>query len=95
MRTATEAPLQGGRQEIVNRLNRIEGQVRGITRMVEQDRRCIDMLTQLAAVSGALQGAALILLESHLRTCLTGHGLEVPEEQVKEASAAIARLVRS
>lgn len=95
MRAATAAPLPAGQQDIVNRLNRIEGQVRGITRMVEQDRRCIDLLTQLAAVSGALQGVALILLEGHLRTCLTGPDFDVPEERVKEASAAIARLVRS
>jgi DNA-binding FrmR family transcriptional regulator len=63
--------------------------------MVEQDRYCIDVLAQVAAVSRALQGVALALLEDHMRRCLSGSGLGLPEAKVKEASAAIARLVRS
>jgi DNA-binding FrmR family transcriptional regulator len=93
--TTAPAPLQPGRHEIISRLHRIEGQVRGIERMVEQDRYCIDVLTQVAAASRALQGVALALLEDHIRDCLAGPGPGLPEDRVKEASAAIARLVHS
>ena len=93
--TAAPEPVPAGRHEIISRLHRIEGQVRGIERMVEQDRYCIDVLTQVAAASRALQGVALALLEDHIRHCLTDPGLGLPEAKVKEASAAIARLVHS
>ncbi len=83
------------RHDLVIRLHRIEGQVRGIERMVEQDRYCIDVLTQISAVSRALQGLALILLEDHLRHCLAESAPEVIEARLKEASEAIARLVHS
>jgi DNA-binding FrmR family transcriptional regulator len=80
------------------RLRRIEGQVRGIARMVEDDAYCIDVLTQVSASTKALQAVALQLLEDHLGHCVT-HAIETggPEAdaKVREASAAIARLVRS
>ena len=82
---------------VVRRLNRIEGQVRGITRMVEQDRYCIDVLTQVAAVSGALHEVALALLKGHVSRCLVqaaGTGGPEQEAKLQEAVEAIARLVR-
>jgi DNA-binding FrmR family transcriptional regulator len=79
----------------MNRLHRIEGQVRGIERMVEQDRYCIDVLTQISAASRALQGVALTLLEDHMRHCLLSSGPGVSEAKLQEASEAIARLVHS
>jgi len=83
------------RLEAVRRLHRVEGQVRGIAAMVEQDRYCIDILTQVAAASRALQGVALALLEEHMRRCLATPGITTPESMLTEASEAIARLVRS
>ena len=82
----------------LTRLRRIEGQVRGLQRMVAEDDYCIDVLTQVSAVTRALQSVALGLLEDHLGHCVTqaiDEGGPEAEEKVKEASAAIARLVRS
>ena len=83
---------------IQKRLRRIEGQVRGLQRMVDEDKYCIDVLDQVAAVTKALQAVAIGLLDDHLSHCvadaLIGGG-EAAEEKVAEASAAIARLVRS
>ena len=82
----------------LKRLRRIEGQVRGLQRMVSEDAYCIDVLTQVSAVTKALQSVALGLLDEHLGHCV-GHaahqGEEVMEAKLKEASDAIARLVRS
>jgi CsoR family transcriptional regulator, copper-sensing transcriptional repressor len=80
------------------RLRRIEGQVRGLQRMVEGDEYCIDILTQVAAVTRALQSVALGLLDEHLSHCVTeavAEGGDAAEAKVREASNAIARLVRS
>jgi DNA-binding FrmR family transcriptional regulator len=82
----------------LKRLRRIEGQVRGIHRMVESDTYCIDVLTQVSAATKALEAVALGLLEDHLAHCVADaarQGGEVADAKVKEASAAIARLVRS
>ncbi len=79
------------------RLKRVEGQVRGIQKMVEEEKYCIDILTQISALTSALEAVALGLLDDHLRHCLmdaTREGGEVAEEKLAEASAAIARLVR-
>jgi DNA-binding FrmR family transcriptional regulator len=82
----------------LKRLRRIEGQIRGLQRMVEEDTYCIDVLTQVSAATKALESVALLLLEEHLGHCVT-HAIHAggseAEEKVKEASAAIARLVRS
>jgi len=82
----------------LKRLRRIEGQIRGLQRMVEEDTYCIDVLTQVSAATKALESVALLLLEEHLAHCVT-HAIHAggteAEEKVKEASAAIARLVRS
>jgi DNA-binding FrmR family transcriptional regulator len=82
----------------LNRLRRIEGQVRGLQRMVESDTYCIDVLTQVSAATKALESFALVLLEEHLGSCVAtavAAGGQEAEDKVKEASAAIARLVRS
>ena len=80
------------------RLRRIEGQVRGLQRMVDEDAYCIDVLTQISATTKALQAVALELLEEHLGHCVA-HAIEAggPEadEKVREAAAAIGRLVKS
>ncbi|MEO7070803.1 MAG: metal-sensitive transcriptional regulator [Nostocoides sp.] len=86
------------KQAHLTRLRRIEGQVRGLQRMIEQDTYCIDVLTQISAATRALQAVALALLEEHLEHCVT-HAIQAgggqADAKVKEASAAIARLVRS
>ena len=82
----------------LKRLRRIEGQVRGLQRMVEEDVYCIDVLTQVSAVTRALQAVALGLPEDHLGHCVTQaveNGGPEAEEKVKEAAAAVSRLVRS
>jgi CsoR family transcriptional regulator, copper-sensing transcriptional repressor len=82
----------------IKRLRRIEGQIRGLQRMVEDDKYCIDILTQVAAATKALQSVALGLLEEHLGHCVAGavaEGGDTADAKVKEASDAIARLVRS
>jgi DNA-binding FrmR family transcriptional regulator len=90
--------MQSDPRAITNRLRRIEGQVRGLQRMVADDEYCIDVLTQVSAVTRALQSVALGLLEDHLGHCVAqaiDEGGPEAEAKVKEASAAIARLVRS
>lgn len=80
------------------RLRRIEGQIRGLQRMVENDEYCIDVLTQVSAATRALESFALGLLDEHLSHCVTdaiSKGGREADAKVKEASAAIARLVRS
>jgi DNA-binding FrmR family transcriptional regulator len=82
----------------LKRLRRIEGQVRGLQRMVESDAYCIDVLTQVSAATKALESVALLLLDEHLAHCVTDAiqaGGEEADQKVREASAAIARLVRS
>lgn len=83
---------------VLKRLRRIEGQVRGISRMVEEDTYCIDVLTQVSAATSALQSVALLLLDDHLSHCVaeaTRAGGSEADAKVREASQAIARLVRS
>ncbi|MEJ2855396.1 MULTISPECIES: metal-sensitive transcriptional regulator [unclassified Saccharothrix] len=82
----------------LKRLRRIEGQVRGLQRMVENDEYCIDVLTQISAATKALQAVSLGLLDEHLKHCVAqavAEGGEVAEEKLAEATAAITRLVRS
>ena len=82
----------------LKRLRRVEGQVRGLQRMVEEDKYCIDILTQVSAATKALQSFSLELLEEHLSHCVVEaaqRGGPEAEEKVREASEAIARLVRS
>ena len=82
----------------LKRLRRIEGQVRGLQRMVEEDVYCIDVLTQVSAATRALQAVALGLLEDHLGHCVTQaieQGGPAAEDKVREAAEAISRLVKS
>lgn len=88
----------GTKDVVQKRLRRIEGQVRGIQRMVDDDKYCIDVLTQISAVTSALQAVALELLNDHLGHCVAGalaDGGQGADEKLAEASAAIARLVKS
>ncbi|MEV8637209.1 metal-sensitive transcriptional regulator [Streptosporangium sp. NPDC051023] len=88
----------GDKQAYLTRLRRVEGQIRGLQRMVDEDAYCIDVLTQVSAATRALQAVALGLLEDHIAHCVAdavNSGGPEAEEKIKEASAAIARLVRS
>jgi DNA-binding FrmR family transcriptional regulator len=87
-----------GKEDYLQRLRRIEGQVRGLQRMVDEDKYCIDVLTQVSAVTKALESVALGLMEDHLGHCVAqavAEGGDVATAKVREASDAIARLVRS
>ena len=97
-----DAPHQHGymhrKDDYLKRLRRIEGQARGLQRMVEEEKYCIDILTQISAVTKALQSVALGLLDEHLNHCVVdaaSAGGADAEVKMKEASDAIARLVRS
>jgi DNA-binding FrmR family transcriptional regulator len=86
------------KENYAKRLRRIEGQVRGIAKMIDEDKYCIDILTQISAVNSAMQSVALGLLDEHLGHCVThavSEGGEEADKKLAEASAAIARLVRS
>lgn len=92
------AGYSGSKEEYGKRMRRIEGQVRGIARMIDEDVYCIDILTQVSAVTKALQAVSLGLVEDHLGHCVVDAARTSPEagaEKVREASDAIARLVRS
>lgn len=80
------------------RLRRVEGQIRGIAKMIDEDKYCIDILTQISAASSALRSVALNLLDDHLDSCVSqaiAEGGTEADVKLAEASAAIARLVRS
>ncbi|ROP61424.1 metal-sensitive transcriptional regulator [Curtobacterium sp. PhB115] len=88
----------GDKDDLLKRLRRAEGQVRGIARMVEDETYCIDVLTQISAANRALERVALSLLQDHLSHCVAeavAEGGDAAHEKVREASEAIARLVRS
>ena len=88
----------GSKDEYLKRLRRIEGQARGLQKMVEEEKYCIDILTQVSAMTKALQSVALGLLDEHLNHCVVGAveaGGDEADQKLKEASDAIARLVRS
>jgi DNA-binding FrmR family transcriptional regulator len=92
------APTRGytaTKDQLQKRLARIEGQVRGVSRMVEDDRYCIDVLTQISAIQAALDKVALGLLDEHARHCMlgAGEGPKEPGEQAHELMAAVGRLL--
>ena len=99
--TTTAGPTPGyhaDKAAVLRRLRRIEGQVRGLERMVEDDRYCVDVLDQVAAATRALQAVALTLVGDHLTHCVAdavASGGDAAREKIDEASAAIARLVRA
>lgn len=86
------------KDEFRRRLARIEGQVRGLQRMIDDDKYCVDILVQVSAATRALQGVALGLLDEHVRHCVADavtHGDDVGDAKITEAMAAIERLVKS
>ncbi|HAM21846.1 MAG TPA: CopY family transcriptional regulator [Actinobacteria bacterium] len=95
---STHPGYEGSKDEHLRRLRRIEGQIRGIARMVESDTYCIDVLTQVSAASRALDSFALGLLDEHLHHCVAqaiNEGGDEAQAKIAEASAAVARLVKS
>jgi DNA-binding FrmR family transcriptional regulator len=94
---STTTPTRGytaTKAQLLNRIKRIEGQVRGIEGMVEDDRYCIDVLTQISAVQAALDKVALGLLDDHARHCVIDAGGDEQEEKTQELMAAVGRLMR-
>ncbi len=86
------------KDDLLKRLRRVEGQVRGLQQMVEEGRYCIDVLTQISAATKALQSVAMGLLDDHLRHCVTdavATGGPEADKKLTEATAAVARLIRS
>jgi DNA-binding FrmR family transcriptional regulator len=86
------------KDNVLKRLRRIEGQVRGVERMVEEDRYCVEVLDQITAITRALQATALELLDDHLAHCVAdavAAGGDAATEKINEATEAIARMVRS
>jgi CsoR family transcriptional regulator, copper-sensing transcriptional repressor len=91
--TNTKTPgYKASKDQLLKRLARVEGQVRGVTRMVEEDRYCIDVLTQIEAAQAALNKIALGLVDDHVRHCMRA-GEGASEEQVEELMGAVGRLV--
>ncbi|MBA3436541.1 MAG: metal-sensitive transcriptional regulator [Thermoleophilaceae bacterium] len=83
------------KDQLADRLSRIEGQVRGVQRMVDDDRYCIDVLTQIAAIQAALDKVALGLLDDHARTCVIGaEDGKQQADRTEELMAAVGRLMR-
>ncbi|WP_285728027.1 metal-sensitive transcriptional regulator [Psychromicrobium xiongbiense] len=91
------------KEAYARRLRRVEGQVRGIAKMIDDDKYCIDILTQIAAVNKALHAVSIGLLQEHINHCVVGAAEEssqagdptIVQEKVEEATAAISRLLRS
>ena len=93
--TNTKTPgYKASKDDLLKRLARVEGQVRGVSRMVEEDRYCIDVLTQIEAAQAALNKIALALVDDHVRHCMRG-GKGANEEEVQELMGAVGRLVSS
>jgi CsoR family transcriptional regulator, copper-sensing transcriptional repressor len=94
---ATSTPTRGytaTKDQLLNRLRRIEGQVGGIERMVEEDRYCIDILTQISAIQAALDKVALGLMDDHAHHCVVGGPAAKQDERTEELMAAVGRLMR-
>ncbi|MBV9336758.1 MAG: metal-sensitive transcriptional regulator [Solirubrobacterales bacterium] len=82
------------KDQLLNRLRRIEGQVRGVEGMVREDRYCIDVLTQISAIQAALDKVALGLLDDHAHVCVVGAADEERDAKTAELMAAVGRLMR-
>lgn len=93
----TQYGYAGNKEELLTRLARAEGQVRGVARMVDADKYCIDILTQISAIQGALDQVALELLREHTHHCLTNDTIDHGTQQEKsdELVAAVGRLLRA
>jgi CsoR family transcriptional regulator, copper-sensing transcriptional repressor len=83
------------KEELINRLKRIAGQVGGVERMVDEERYCIDILTQVAAIQAALDRVSLALLDDHARHCVVGATEANREEMTEEMMGAVGRLIRA
>lgn len=97
MASTTTTPGRGysaTKEQLLKRLKRIEGQVRGIEGMVQDDRYCIDVLTQISAVQAAMDKVALGLLDDHARHCVMGASEDERADKTEELMAAVARLMR-
>src|SRR5690242_6065406 len=96
--TTASPPLPRGytasKDQLQTRLRRIEGQVRGVQKMVDEDRYCIDVLTQISAIQAALDKVALGLLDGHAHTCVIGAAPDQQDERTEEMMAAVGRLLR-
>jgi len=91
---AADHGYSADKDKVLNRLRRIEGQVRGVERMVDEDRYCIDVITQISAIQAALDKVALQLLDDHARHCVVGgHAEGSPAELTDELMAAVTRLM--
>ncbi len=93
--TAEVRGYTADKEAVQRRLRRIEGQVRGVQGMVEDERYCIDVLTQITAIQAALDKVALELLEGHTETCVVGAEPELQEERTQELMGAVRRLLRA
>jgi DNA-binding FrmR family transcriptional regulator len=82
------------KDQLLKRLRRIEGQVRGVEKMVDEERYCIDVLTQISAVQAALDKVALGLLDEHARHCVIGGPQALQDDRTEELMAAVGRLMR-
>ena len=95
--SSAATPTRGytaGKDQLLNRLRRIEGQVRGVEGMVEEDRYCIDVITQISAIQAALDKVALGLLDDHARVCVTAAADQDRDAKTAELMAAVGRLMR-
>ena len=95
--TTGNKPVRGyiaSKDQLLTRLRRVEGQVRGVQKMVEEDRYCIDVLTQIAAIQAALDKVGLGLLDGHARNCVMGAEGQQQEERTDELMGAVGRLMR-
>ena len=98
MSTSETAPIPRGytatKDQLLKRLRRVEGQVRGVEGMVSDDRYCIDILTQISAIQAALDKVALGLLDEHARHCVIGAAADAQDDKTTELMAAVGRLMR-
>lgn len=83
------------KSKLLSRLARVEGQIRGVGRMVEDDRYCIDILTQISAINSSMRSIGLLLLQDHIRGCVVEAEGDLREERLEELNDAIARFTRS
>ena len=83
------------KRKMLSRLARVEGQIRGVARMVEDDRYCMDILTQISAINSSMQSIGLLLLQDHIRGCVIDAEGDLREERLEELNQAIARFTRS
>jgi CsoR family transcriptional regulator, copper-sensing transcriptional repressor len=93
-RPTPERGYSATKDQLLKRLRRVEGQVRGIQKMVDDDRYCIDVLTQISAIQAALDKVALGLMDDHARHCVIAAPAELKDDRTEELMAAVARLMR-